>query len=189
MKTIFTICALIVSSSMAFGQLNKGDFLAGGSFTFSTGKTKNTAPVANNTSVITETKHTNINFSPKFGVFVADNLAIGAQVGLESYSVDGNLSHSTVSAGPFIRYYFPVKIFAEGFLGYAGQKFGDGSGASKYNGLGYSAGLGYALFLNKNVALEPMVKFVGYSTKNAKDSRYKNSDAALLIGIGFQIYF
>lgn len=134
-----------------------------------------------------ENKFTDLNLSPKFGFFVANNLAIGIQANLIRNSVDGHNDHTILGVGLFMRYYFPVKIFGEGYLGYASQNYVDSS--TKYNGLDYSIGFGYALFVSKKVAIEPIIKYVGYSTKNSNDNRYKNSNGALQIGLGFQIYF
>ncbi len=81
-----------------------------------------------------------------------------------------------------------MNLFGEGYIGYLSQRAGAGNGQETFTGLGYSVGIGYAYFLSNSVALEPMVKFAGYSTSWTEDDRFKRSRAGLILGVGLQVY-
>lgn len=151
-KTIF---ALFVTLSLAFAAhaqlIDKGAVMAGGSLEFTT-KNQDNVFILN----------------PMLGYFVADNAALGASL---SYSSITKLT--SYSLGPFARYYFNFGLF-----GHAGLNYSHIESADRKNDFDFVFGVGYAAFLNDNVALEPLF------TVNLLDgSTYTR------LGISLQVYF
>lgn len=151
-KTIFALLLFISFAATAHAQLiDKGTLMAGGNLTFNTNK-------GNKTFIL----------NPMLGYFFADNFALGTSV---SYSSVSKLS--AFSIGPFARYYTNFGLFAHSGLNFEHQE-----NAEKENNLDFLIGLGYAAFLNDNVALEPVF------TVHLLDG-----DTYTRLGISLQIYF
>jgi hypothetical protein len=183
---------ILLNSGMSMAQLKQGTVLAGGRFNVSFGTIKNESPGSNqNTTIVTTTRYSDVTFNPKMGLFITDALALGVDFNIDTYTSKNkdNGVRSTSSyytLGAFGRYYFPSKIFLESGLGF-GRKSTNGN--SMTNLFTYSLGAGYAIFFNKNVALEPMILYKGMKDTNVKDSRYKTSNGSLQVGLGLQVYF
>ena len=94
-KSVLTI-AIFVLSFYSHAQFNKGSFLFGGSGAIeSSGSAEG--------SIRANTK-TNFTFTPTIGYFLLDNFVLGAKA---------RFKHEvTKSAGPFVRYYFPLNYFS-----------------------------------------------------------------------------
>jgi outer membrane protein len=193
-KTIFTLLVTLASFG-AFAQFEQGTMLVGGEFGvgFSTSKTKFDGRTDTNG------KSTDFTLNPNFGYFIIDNLAVGAELGvmLNSYkpeNTDGKSTETALTFGPFVRYYFPVKIFLQGSAGIGTSKTKDDYNGDvdedKFSIFGSSLGAGYAIMLNDNVALEPMVGYesIAYKNKTSGEPAYKNVNSGLFLRLGFQIY-
>jgi hypothetical protein len=155
MKNILTLVALTICISMN-AQIGKGAFMAGGSLRFN-----QHIPKGNGT------KTSIFNINPNFGYFFTDNFVAGLGV-----SFNSNLSdYNVVYISPYVRYY--VKKF------YLQSKFDYGRSGS-FSNSNLSFDLGYALFLNDNVALEPAFYYLHNFNSQGDDLGFK---------MGLQIYF
>lgn len=109
--------------------------------------------------------------NPSYGSFIKDNLAIGAEAMLAGY--DGE---SVWMLGAYAKPYFGGsdngKFFGKAMLGL-------GDAESMETELSWSAGLGYAAFLNKSIALE-----IGANYNKTGDFK-----GMFGLGVGFQIHF
>lgn len=173
MKKLILAAALGVAG-MASAQLQQGNWMVG--------------------SELANFKFTNgfqMTLTPKAAYFVQDRWAVGAQVGLDVYKVNGSSSTQTNwSIGALTRYYFTDAqiasglnngtFFGEGTAGVGGVNSGSGNTT---NGLQLGIGAGYAYFLTPNVSVEGLLKLQG--TVGGGNS---NSDADLSLGVGFSIY-
>lgn len=132
-KIILTAILICIVSVAAQAQTEKGNVMIGGGLQFQTSE---------GTSLFTA--------DPNIGFFLANNFAAGAQITLISTS--GN---TVWGIGPYARYYFKGqpkgKFFAQAGVSFAGAS---GGGTSSSTSTAFQAKLGYAVFLNKNVALE-----------------------------------
>lgn len=159
MKKLIVLFALALSFG-ASAQIEGGTMLAGGGASFNTN-----LPKQGETT-------TSLSLTPQFGLAFADNFVAGAWFQFQSAS-----SFNGMSVAPFLRYYMN-NFFVQAGYGYSYAKSGD----FKSEGSIVDLELGYAAFLNDNVALEPALYY------NANFSNgYTGSD--LGIKIGFQIYF
>ncbi len=135
MKKLILSLAFVAAGAGAFAQIGQGSMMLGGSLGFSSaggGTVKNTPP---GTSVDL-TARSNWNFSPTFGYFVTDNIAVGVRLGLggtnrgQVTTTDGktteNISSFDFNAEIFGRYYMEVATNLY-FFGDAGLGFGSAS--------------------------------------------------------------
>jgi hypothetical protein len=118
-----------------------------------------------------------INFLPRVGYFVIDNLVIGADLLAnikirKSIDSDYKYTESTLAIGPFARYYFETgKIYpfveANAGFGIYKEKWSNGSEGEDKEGLFiYGFGAGIAKPIGKNVMIDALV---GYSSQTWKD--------------------
>jgi len=193
-KLIFTL-AVIFCSLGAFAQFEKGTILAGGSLAFES--TKNKGKIGSTTT--TYGKTTSFSLAPQAGYFIIDNLAVGAglDLTLSTFKPEGDGDSKTTATElqlmPFVRYYLEPGTFFQGQFGVGSRKDKEKSGNTtveqSYSSTSFNVGVGYALFLNDNVAIEPML---GYGSQTVKlkdvDPDRKSIDSGLFLRVGFQIY-
>jgi len=156
MKKLLLTTALVAVFGFANAQTEKGGWLVGASSNLGFNSVDYGA---GSVSVF--------NLDAKAGNFLMDNLAVGLNIGYNSF--DGN---SSSSLGIFARYYINGGIFV-------------GAG---YNSLSDSRGgelpleLGYAYFMKDNIALEPSLNY---------EKGMGNNDGYSSIGlnVGFSLYF
>ncbi|NTW23778.1 MAG: porin family protein [Lentimicrobium sp.] len=211
---ILIVVLFVVPASMTFSQTEKGQVFLGissryslnpvgvgislpdmMSLSFSTVKFKSDD---DNNDDSGSTKFNCFNLIPKAGYFVIDNLAVGIdlQLGIyslkETYDSDIYKDQGTVfSAGPFIRYYFPVNkilpyLEAGGSLGSAvlTSEYENEEDKSKTSMNSFSAGAGISAPLGEKVALDLML---GYLSMTMKDKEDNPDNERMVIGtFGFK---
>ncbi len=151
---------VLFSLTLTFGinaQIEGGTMIAGGNAYFN--HYINRSQDVQRTSVV---------ISPQFGLAFADNFIAGAYFSFSSFS-----DVSSWGVGPFVRYYYK-NLYAQAGYGYNRTESFQQSVAD--------ISLGYAIFLNDYVALEPALYYNQYFA-----SGFAGSDLGLKIG--FQIYF
>ncbi len=181
MKTILALTAILLMSASTYAQTEKGGWLVGASssLNFSSGKADKDQ----------DESETNLNLNPQVGYFVIDNLAVGLSIDLEMHK-DAAKNKETVTAfGPFARYYFPMKIFAQAQAAFGSAKFdpdGGDSSTDKFSAI--TIGAGYAWMLNDNISIEPSLSYSATSYKpDGADESAKGSSFG--INVGFALYF
>lgn len=152
-KCIAFVAGLFLFGFAASAQTSQGTMLLGGNVSFQASDGQNV-----------------LNVNPMFGVFAFDKLAMGASFNL--MSTEGS---SNWSIGPFIRPYF---FGTESGRMFMQAQLLAGGGNGRDTKFGYSAGIGYAHFLNRSVALE-------FSGIYSKVGDYKG---VFTLGAGFQIH-
>lgn len=189
MKKTLLVVAIMFVVAFAHAQTEQGSMLVGGdvSLDFATNK----ADVGGTSVDIGKT--TEIEFSPQFGYFIKDGLAIGAEVLYQSTKFEadggGESTSSLVGIGPFVKYYLESGIFGQANFGFGSAKNDFGSGETKYSASTWRLGVGYAAFLNDNVAIEPMLSY-GSDRLKEKDSDPEviQIDNSFRISVGFTIF-
>jgi hypothetical protein len=175
MKKGLLVAAVLCAAIGSNAQINKGQYLVGGSAGFQQSKAG-------------EEKTTTIFLSPNAGYFVADKLAVGLDANFRSDKTteDGDdlSKQSSFNVGPFVRYYFlptaqKVNVFAHGAFRFGSIKVGDADGVSSTD---WTIKAGPAFFLSPSVALETAVYYGSL--------KYKDVDAINNFGlsVGFQIH-
>jgi hypothetical protein len=107
------------------------------------------------------------------GIFLLNKLATGIQLGY-NYSKEFGTNETTnqyfqqyqrsISAGPFVRYYFlgaasKINLLADVSYSQSWSKSGSLYGSGKGKRYGYAVAAGPALFLNPNVSLETTLNY------------------------------
>jgi len=143
-----------------------------------------------------------LNFTPKAGYFIIDNLVLGVDMTLfSSFSKTTNRenkSNSTIiTAGPFVRYYIPTKKvlpFAEAMYSVGSQKNSSEWEEREYtNKTGvqlYSVGIGVAIPLGEKASFDALV---GYQSAIIKDKEDNENNERTIVGtvglkFGFTIF-
>jgi hypothetical protein len=158
-STLFVLTVLFLSFS-SYSQIYRNTFMVGGSLHFDNYK----SGVSGNTN-------SSFSATPMVGYFFVDDFAGGIQMTFSNFS-----AYSATSLSPFIRYYWK-NLFFQLRYDYTRSQLSGMSVASR-SALGTD--LGYAVFFNDNVAMEPSF----YFTKGlASESGFSYG-----LKIGFQIY-
>jgi len=168
----------------------KGHFFFGGSLSID-GKKIERTPI-DYEEVLT---HNEKNFSTELhlGIFVYNYIAAGMKVDLlinrYKFSTGETTFSNVLLLEPFMRFYTPFGLFGEGAIGYGFDKFGLGSTADDDQKINtWNLGLGYSLFINNNIAIEPVFSY-GVIKKTEIEERIIEKNKGLNLHIGIQLYF
>jgi hypothetical protein len=161
MKKVLFIASMALMSLNGFSQFAKGNMFA-------------TGMVGISSTSQGDNKSSSFDFSPSFGYFVSNNIAIGASLSIGS-STEETASvkvsdESTLSFGGFARYYTtPANNFS--FFANLGLAYGSSTDniAPKVttSGFGLTVAPGISYFLSKHIAMETSVGILNYSTAKA----------------------
>jgi hypothetical protein len=167
MKRVLLITISLIIVTIVNAQTEQGNIIVGSTFGgLNFGSQKQTS---------SSIKSFNLTLNPLAAWFVADNIAVGAQLnlGYRSEKITSQTT-STTSYGisPLVRYYF----VGEGTT----QFFGQGKSSTSYIGFGLGAGLDH--FVSDNVAIEAAL---GYDYLKPKNAKALNN---LSINFGLQIF-
>lgn len=126
-------------------------------------------------------KSTSLNISPYFGYFIADNLAVGASLSYNWRKSGGN-KNTSFGFGPDVRYFFEMGLLLKTELLFDFYSYASGS---KDRTIYIKPGVGYSIFLNPRVALEPCIVYqfgFGKYKSTMSDFKYKTGEFGLEIG-------
>ncbi len=157
-------------------QINRGDIIISGSASFH-------SRFSNYESGTTSSKTSGVHLgiSPTLLFFVSDGLAIGTRVSAGFSSSEGNFSYN-IGLGPELRYYFDFGLFFKAGASYDFNHYE----TSSYNSISVEPAIGYAIFLNPHVAIEPAFFYnldltnYDYTTSTSK---YVNNYLGIQVGI------
>ncbi|MBN8663474.1 MAG: hypothetical protein J0L83_02805 [Chitinophagales bacterium] len=197
-KTFLFLLAILLFQS-SFGQISKGNWLAGGSGQLSAYSSTNTSVSPAREQNV---KAFNISVSPNIGYFIKDKFAVGLRPALtwekgkagDAFAPDGSvlgsggkLTQFRFVIGPFSRYYFLDTEKSFNILIEAAYQYGIGSPKpfSERQSI-FSAGLGPVIYFNSSVGLEFLL---GYNNTilNAKGYN-RTSKNSIQLNIGIQIH-
>lgn len=199
-KYTLTIFIFISLSQSAWSQIEKNNWLVGGSLNVSSSSTN-----ISNVNGVQKSDNTNIGLSPKIGYFLFDRFAGGIKCsviynnghsgdivnGGRTVASGGYGKNTRFDIGPFIKYYaLPDdkmwNMFFEADYQVGSVNFYPNKGTRN----GYSFYAGPAFFFNPSVALECTIgySFLNESLKNAASSNYTNKTSTVNVGIGLQIH-
>lgn len=174
-KIALALCFLVTGMVSAYSQINKGQWLVGGSASASFSKQGDND----------DSKVTSVGISPDAGYFFINNFAGGARVSFQSAKVKSDEDASTSFLfAPFVRYYFlpaaqKVNVFADASYGFGSVKFGDSESFNQF-----SIAAGPAVFLSPNTALEFTLQYQSAGGDAFGDDRMNNFG----LNVGFQIH-
>ncbi len=151
MRKIFAVLCLCIPLQ-SYCQIEKP--VSKGNFTISGG---GTIEYSKTTMGDAKTSTHNFNFNPGLGSFIIDNLAVGLNTtfGIEKTSV----KYYTFGAGPFAKYYFKNGVFLKTETFYSSTKAVGTGTTYKFSSFTIAPGIGYAVFLNSKISLEPSLNY------------------------------
>jgi hypothetical protein len=133
-----------------------------------------------------------VTFSPGFGYFISDNLAIGTSLTISSSrngTGDNKNVYSSFVLGPIASYYILTSNERFGFFGQAQLSFASGKsnpavgGVTKSNSVAFSVFPGAAYFFNEHWALELTITGFAFSSNDQNTSndndKYNNVQLGL----------
>ena len=184
MKTFF-FCIVFVCSLVVNAQITKGNWLVGGSGSFSISYSSFKDSSGNEI----RTEGTGLQLRPNIGYFISDRFATGLRLNLGfSNSPGRNNSNWGAGLGPFVRYYFldinnRINILSEANFSY-------GRGLSQINNDNSSTSFGFSsgvvLFFNSSVGLELLLNYTDSTSR--RDGRNDSNSNLLFVSLGFQIH-
>ena len=172
MKKIITSLMALSLIFSASAQTSSGNILLDGSANFMFSST---------TDDDTKMKTTDIGLGLMGGYFVIDGLALGLGVSVDNSSMkpDGGdaVKSSSTMLTPFARYYVgDIGVWGQVSYGFGSMKY-DGDDLGNNSSLGLA--VGYAIFLNDNVSLNPNLGYnMGSFTPEGADDAMKSSGLA-----------
>ncbi len=134
------VAAFLCTSNLQAQTVNAGAWMIGGDAGFASAKLDNV-----------DDAFTTINLNPNIGYFIMDNLGVGLRLGFGTSSF-GDISETQFRIGPFARYYVWQGLFPQVGFNYLSYKFEDEDAETSTN---IDIAVGYSLFLNNSIALEP----------------------------------
>lgn len=187
----YIIVLFVVVTYGANGQIEKGNWLVGGNLSYSSVKSTFNQGGSSFTN-----KSTTYTIQPRVGYFPINNLVAGLAIELANSksetgtnpTIETNSRAFTIS--PFVRYYLFGKIFLQADYGRGNSVASispSNSPEKEYTVSRWSAGFGYAAFLNKNTAVE-MLLGSRSSTLNEVGGSNRNTTDEVFVGVGMQVY-
>ena len=185
---------LMLLSVAVTAQTSKGSWLVGGG----AGLNFNNQSADVNGRNIDLNKETTLSLLPGAGYFVSDGLAIGASLDYTTAwfkTADDVVEVTSTRLGfvPFVKYYHPSGVFGQASAGLGTiNTNSESNGISLENSsnfFSWGLSLGYAIFLNDHVSLEPAVNYASVASSlddPANDVTQISRD--LQITVGFNIF-
>jgi len=167
-KIFYLAFAFVCITTSISAQTSSGSMMLGGGLNFSSTSFQNGSSGGSG-----------VTFSPGFGYFISDNLAVGTSLTLSSSRTGTGANKSTSSSfglGPFVRYYIFTSNESFGFFGQGQISFASGKtdpavgGITKSNSFAISIFPGAAYFFNEHWALELAINGFIFSTNDPNTS-------------------
>jgi hypothetical protein len=120
--------------------------------------------------------------SPKVAWFIVDYLAVGTSLNLGFNVNSGDFSYS-LGIGPLVKYYLDAGLF---FSAQGSINFDHYPNKTSYTSFTLKPGLGYAIFLNPKVALEPALTYEFAANKykgTISDSKDRRNSVGIEVGL------
>ncbi len=179
---------LTVAAVFAFGAANAQDKNEG-SEGFSKGSMFVSGTFSYDSSKTGDAKSNNLEFSPAFGYFLTDNVALGGRLSVTSGENEAETKTSGFGLDVFGRYYMTpaskFSLFGEAAIGFGSNKVEPaGGGETTSKTFGVNLGLGVNYFLSSNWAIEAGWAGLGY---NSDDNGGDGADKTNTFGLNLDL--
>lgn len=191
MKKILLLVTLLSIMIGASAQTEKGNFMVSGSTSLMIDNSKTKLKLEGVTD--RESKINSFSFLPSVGYFVADNLAVTANLGyLFKKDKKSDDSERQFLLGVGGMYYFlqdNVRPFISAGVGYVNHKSDDGKDDETFNGLNLNVGGGVAFFIRDNIAINLGIGYNKNNLKHSDNDKIKIEQDQLSAVVGFSLFF
>lgn len=188
--------AMILFSSVLSAQTKKGSFALGGGLSYNFNANGNTGEIY---------KYSQVEFTPHGGYFISDNLEIGLQLGLSTgrSGIEGTdpTKSSSISGGPYARYYKftsndRVAFIAEtGFSAGSGKINPPGGNDVKTGTMSFYLSPGFTYFLTNKLGLDFQLQGIVFNSVDPNKDVDNDTNTSLAFGtnsfnpsFGFRYY-
>ena len=208
-QSFFSFLFLLLTSALTFGQvLDQGNFIIGSTLGCSAANSKIVHSTNDTEADESGPLALQINFSPKAGYFIIDNIALGLGLDYSHSSIknpnEDRTNNSDLLFGPYVRTYLPLgmkkdmALFVELNFGFGSSSDDQFIGQNKQhinsNIFAVGIGPGFTIFSNSSIGIEALFKY------NFARSQFKTEDGFIKttttttanqfdISIGVQFYF
>jgi opacity protein-like surface antigen len=176
MKKLLSVCVLALTAGYVQAQTSAGGMMLSGGFAYESQKEETPGD---------DDKTSEFTFTPGFGYFVIDNLAVGLNLGLSTGKIeqDGDeYKTSGIVFEPFVRYYKftsneKFAFYAEGALAFGSNKIKpDGGDNVKLNTFEFRVSPGFSYFFNEHWAADLRLRGISYTSEDTGyESDYQRS--------------
>jgi hypothetical protein len=212
MKKIFPVFIFLLINMHGFSQeqssfekpIKRGNYIIGGDLkiNYKSDVEKTTYP--NNSPFTYRLNQFSINASPQIGFFLSDGFVIGISPTFQYLLIDpksgsssliGYKGHTfSLGSNVFIKYYFKNSIFFQletGYLHNWDRSREYPSGKFNSNSFSIIPSIGYAIFVNSKVSVEPKINyaFSSYNSANMESNDLETSIKRSTNGINFSMQF
>lgn len=187
-KVILLATTLLIPIFSLLAQTDQGTFAVGGQVSF--GFQNSSSEVDDNTTADVDIN--SVNISPSVGFFVIDQFVAGLSLNASRSNSDNGGFETTstaFSAGPFMKYYLEEGPFFQASMNIGKNRLKNDGFDIDSDIFGWTIGVGYAVFLNEWISLEPGVTYgrtVFKQNDVSIDTRTINK--ALVFSAGFNIF-
>lgn len=173
-KKVFTLVFLaLLTSGSVHAQIEQGSKMVGGLLSL-------------DLAFDDDDDATQFSFSPRYGVFVVDRIALGGDLGIDYAKIGDETSATQLSIGPFARLYVlgsgDLKMLLDARASYIFSKIKDSDLVTKDHGFQFFGGPGLSYFLGDNVSLDIIL---GYNYRTFGEDAVSSN---LKLVAGFQIF-
>jgi outer membrane protein W len=173
----------------AQAQTTQGSLMLGGGISFSSSKNEGSEG---------DYKTTSFAFIPSVGYFVVDNLAVGANLSLQSDKTTGGINgnyeakQTSLAVGPFARYYIFTSNEKFAFMAEAGLLFGSGkqesnnnNSTTKSSSVNFYVSPGFTYFLTDKWGVELQLEGLTYSSYDPNKDIENDKRSGFGLGVDF----
>jgi len=193
---VFMMGVLLLVSSAAFSQTEKGTFLVSGRTSLEFVRSVTNFSYDGHSIPEANMDINSFRLYSGLGYFVANNFAAGLSLDF-SHSTSFPSSGEKVKTGelilmPTLMYYIPlessVRPFVQVGAGYANATEEAGGEKQVFSGIGYGAGAGVAWFVNNKISIDLGIQWAATKLKYSEDTDVKLSGSSLGAAIGISLY-
>ena len=193
MKNLLILLAVVLSGFYSHAQTQASNMMLGGSVSMYSQSFEGS-----------DASFSQFSFSPSFGYFIHDNLAVGASLTIGS-STNDNIGSKTVTSnfglGPFARYYKFTSNEDFAFFGQAQVLFSTGKqdatpgGEVKTSGLAFALSPGFSYFVTPHWAIDFSVTALSISSFDPDTDSDNNKSTTINVNLsmapslGFRYHF
>lgn len=177
MKKFFFIAVTLIAFQSAIAQTTQGSMMLGGGLSF----------YSDTEQANDDYENKGLTFSPNFGYFVSDNLAVGLSLSISNSTFDTGASstdRNSFGIGPFVRYYKFTSSEQFAFFGQADLMFVFGKeddtpgGETNNRAISFGVSPGFAYFFNEHWAFDIWflgIRYESYDDNTDVDDNSSNS--------------
>ena len=141
---ILLFAILLGFSNLSAQQVGQGSIMLGGTFNFESISVDRV-----------DDNFTLFEFAPNVGIFLIDNFGLGLSASYQRLKFDDDDVLSLTKFGPYARYYVIAGLYPQ--VQFIWQKEEDSFFDESETETGFIFSLGYSLFLNSSIAIEPSI--------------------------------